>query len=363
MSVLYGVLVLLFGAAVGASELIARYRDAPFFALRTVPAWWYIFVNAAASLGAYALIVVFDQKFGIEDAGQAAMVQALVAGFGAMVFFRSSLFTIKVGETDVGVGPAIFFQVLLFATDRAVDRERAQPRSVEVGAIMRGVSFEAAREALPNFCFELMQNVPAAEMQRFRQVVDALASSRMRDPVKVLNLGLMLMNVVGGKVLSAAVLALGEKIQGPARLELDVFSRLQTADFDKAFPLLVDVAFVMSKYKSGVDQEGDKKAVLEELRGIANQPDLDNGSKMTILGLSLQQRVGDAVLLTALVYLDDGIRKPGAASAVTETPAAGPAEPVAPAEPTAPAGVGATDTTVVPFPAADEPAPRERSGE
>ena len=308
MQVVFWVLVPLFGAGVGASELIARYRDAPFAALGTGSARWYIFVNAIAALLAYALIVVFDQKFGLTGK-QAVVVQAMVAGFGAMVFFRSSLFTMKVGETDVGVGPAIFFQVLLFATDRACDRERAEPRSTEVNAIMQGVSFEQAREALPNFCFELMQNVPAGEVQQFRQVIDALASAtKMRDSVKVLNLGLMLINVVGNQVLRAAVDALGEKIQGPAKLEVEVFSGLQVADFNKAYPLLVEVCFIMSKYGTREQQAASKQAVLDELQPLASRPDLDNGSKMTLLGLSLQQKVGDTVLLAALVHLSDGIK-------------------------------------------------------
>jgi hypothetical protein len=306
--ILWSAAVFVFGAGVGASELIARYKDAPFQALWTRAAGWYVFVNAVAACFAYVLIVQFDWSF---DAGpeQKQWVQALVAGFGSMVFFRSSLFTMKVGETDVAVGPGIFFQVLLFATDRACDRQRAEPRSALVSSIMQGVSFEQARDALPSFAFELMQNVSAAEQQQFRQVVDALANAKMRDSIKVLNLGLMLMNVVGGQVLSAAVRALGEKIQGPAKLELDVFTRLQSADFDKAFPLLVDVCFIMSRYGTDQEQAEAKKAVLAETAPLKERPTLDNGTKMTLLGLSLQQRVGDAVLAAALAHVADGIQR------------------------------------------------------
>jgi hypothetical protein len=297
----------LIGAAVGATEVIARYKDAPLLAVRTGPAILYVFVNALAALFAYVLIVNFDFKFGATT--QVALVQALVASFGSMAFFRSSLFSMKVGETDVAVGPAIFFQVLLFATDRACDRERAEPRSTEVNRVMQGVSFELARDALPNFCFELMQNIPASEQQQFRLVIDALASStKMRDSVKVLNLGLMLMNAVGRQVLEAAVRALGEKIQGPTKLELEVFTALQKADFGKAYPLLIDIAFIMSKYGTPDEQATAKKAVLEEIKPLKDRPDLDNGSKMTQLGLSLQQKVGDTVLLAALAHIAGGIR-------------------------------------------------------
>ena len=296
----------LIGAAVGATEVIARYKDAPLLAVKTGPARLYIVVNALAALFAYVLIRNFDFTFGATN--QVTLVQALVASFGSMAFFRSSLFSMKVGDADVAVGPAIFFQVLLFATDRACDRERAQPRSDEITRIMQGVSFDLARDALPSFCFELMQNIPASEQQQFRLVIDALASSKMRDSVKVLNLGLMLMNAVGHQVLDAAVRALGEKIQGPAKLELDVFTALQKADFDKAYPLLVEIAFIMSKYGSAAEQAAAKQAVRSEIDPLVAQHNLANGIKMTQLGLSLQQRVGDAVLLAALAHIADGVR-------------------------------------------------------
>lgn len=310
------------GAAVGATEIIARYKDAPFLAVRTGPALLYVAVNALAALFAYVLIVNFNFKFGATE--QVSLVQALVASFGSMAFFRSSLFSMKVGETDVAVGPAIFFQVLLFATDRACDRRRAKPRSADVNRIMKGVSFELARDALPTFCFELMQNIPASEQQQFRLVIDALASStRMRDSVKVLNLGLMLMNAVGQQVLEAAVNALGEKIQGPAKLELEVFTALQRADFNKAYPLLVDIAFIMSKYGTPDEQKAAKQAVLDEIKPLTERNDLDNGSKMTQLGLSLQQKVGDTILLAAIAHIAGGIQLPRVSGAADQAAGAG----------------------------------------
>lgn len=297
--------VSVFGAGVGASELIARYKDAPFGAARSAAAGWYIFVNAAAAAAAYVLIVKFDFFAGVNHK---EWVEFLVAVFGSMAFFRSSLFTMKVGEADVAVGPGIFFQVLLHATDRACDRSRAEPRSALAKCIMSGVSFKQARDALPSFCFELMQNFPADEQQQFRQAVDALSSAEMLDSVKALNLGLMLMNVVGSQVLEAAVRTLGEKIQGPAMLDnLDIFSRLQAADFEKAFPLLVDVCFIMSRFGTEQEREAAKKLVIAEVEPLQANSTMDNSTKVTLLGLSLQRQVGDAVLLAALVQFADGI--------------------------------------------------------
>jgi len=130
----------------------------------------------------------------------------------------------------------------------------------------------------------------------------------MRENVKVLNLGLMLINVVGSQVLRAAVRTLGEKIQGPAALELPCLTLLQKADFDKAFPLLADLAFTMSRYGTDDERKVAKEAVIQEIEPLRQRQDIDNNTKMTFLGLSLQQRVGDAVLLTALAQIADGIQ-------------------------------------------------------
>ncbi len=296
----------LIGGFVGICELIGRYRDDPFAAIRCPYAIAYLVVNAAAAAAAYTIIVTMDWGF---DAGQAAkpLVQAAVASFGAMAFFRSSLFNVKVGDTEVAVGPAILFQVLMFATDRGVDRSRGENRSILVAEIMKGVSFQLAKEALPNYCFELMQNVPLGEQQNFRQVVDALASkppSAMRDSVKALNLGLMLMNVVGRQVLSTAVSALGERIQGPSSLEPPVIGLLRGVKFNDAYPALANLCFAMSNYGSAADQKARQEFVWGT-GGWLNGADtkLDDATKVTMLALALQQAVGDSVLVAALVQL------------------------------------------------------------
>jgi hypothetical protein len=44
------------GGLVGASELISRYKDDPGVAIQSWPAFFYIAINSAASLGALGLI-------------------------------------------------------------------------------------------------------------------------------------------------------------------------------------------------------------------------------------------------------------------------------------------------------------------
>jgi hypothetical protein len=203
--------VALIGALVGIGELVSRYRDAPVKALLTWSAGLYVAVNLASSVVALALIRAFDWGFG-QTGDAREMTQVLVAGFGALALFRSSLFLVRVGDQDVGVGPSSFLQILLAAADRDVDRQRARARAQLVGNVMQGVEFGKAIVALPTFCLTLMQNVPADVQEDLGSEIKELATTDMNEDVKTLNLGLRLMNVVGPNVLEVAVAALRTRI-------------------------------------------------------------------------------------------------------------------------------------------------------
>jgi len=208
------VVVALLGALVGGGELIARYRDAPARALHNLPAYSYVALNALASLAALKLIHIYGWTFGASAAsGAARWTQILVAGTGAMALFRTSLFTIHVGDKDVGVGPIAFLQIFRDATDRAVDRLRAKARSDQVATIMQGLSYAKASAGLPPYCLALMQNVPSDEQVSLTKSLALLDEAQIDEAVKVRILGLQLMNVVGPAVLTAAVASLRDEMK------------------------------------------------------------------------------------------------------------------------------------------------------
>ncbi len=195
------------GALVGSGELVSRYRDAPAGALRTRPALFYILLNTAASIGALFVIRVFDWHFGVTS-GEAAIrwTRIGIAGTGAMALFRTSLFTVHAGDRDIAVGPSSFLQIFREAADRGVDRLRAQARGDTVSKLMEGVNYAKAFEGLPPYCLALMQNVADEDQQKMVQALALLDRDQSIDPaIKVRILGLLLMNVVGPNVLTAAV--------------------------------------------------------------------------------------------------------------------------------------------------------------
>lgn len=205
--------VIFIGAAVGAGELVARYRDAPLKAASSPSGIIYIGINALASVVALLLIDKFKWNFGIEDPDARFATQLLVAGFGAMALFRSSLFIVRVGNSDVAVGPSGFLQIILAAADRGVDRGQAKSRADTVAEIMKDVDFTKARLELPMTCFALLQNVPGEEQQAVSREIKQIAEADVSHHAKVLSLGLTLINVVGELSLRAAVRALGQQIK------------------------------------------------------------------------------------------------------------------------------------------------------
>jgi hypothetical protein len=201
------VAVALIGGIVGTSELISRYKDDPWAAIRSWPARFYIGVNCAASMGALGLIHA-NGWF-----GPTRWTQILMAGVSAMAFFRTSLFVVRAGDRDVAVGPSGFLQVLLAAADRAVDRGRAAARSDAVARVMKGIDYDKASKALPRFCLALMQNLSPEDRQALNRALEAVDKQRVEPNVKALRLGIELINVVGVDVLTTAVESLGDEIR------------------------------------------------------------------------------------------------------------------------------------------------------
>ena len=203
----------LIGALVGMGELVGRYRDEPGRAVRSLPAFIYMAINGAASAAALALSHLFGWTFGaVAGSDQARATQIVVAGFGAMAIFRSSLFLYRVGNREIGIGPVAFLQVMLEATDRGVDRHRAQARSAGVRRIMSGLDFDTVAITLPAYAIGLMQNLSEQDQSVLSTRVDDVRKSPQDPRMKAMGLGLLVMDAVGEVVLDEAVLTVKKEL-------------------------------------------------------------------------------------------------------------------------------------------------------
>lgn len=208
---------------VGLTELVGRYRSDPAYALtHSVAAWFYVAINAAAGVGALLLIITFDWKFGLTE--HIDVWRILIAGFGAIAFFRSSLFVAKIGGSDVGVGPSLVLGTLLEACDRQVDRKSAEKMSamMKEKPLLAGLDPNKVMQALPVLCLALMQNFSsgdqaqlAADLSKLISGDDALSPhARMR--AVIVHLSKYLGTGVISKVLNNAREVFVETAPAPA---------------------------------------------------------------------------------------------------------------------------------------------------
>lgn len=168
-------LAALFGALVGISELLSRYRDEPF---RTLPRRYgiaYTFVNALTSLAACLLVSAWkDRIFPQLD----SLGTAMVSGFGAMAVLRSKFLTFRTkSEEDVPIGLDAVVRALLSAIDRGVDRDQSESRWRSAYEALSDVATEQALDTL----FATLrtnlgsyQNVSSDELQAFDTTTSSL---------------------------------------------------------------------------------------------------------------------------------------------------------------------------------------------
>jgi hypothetical protein len=196
---------------VGYAELAQRYRDDPARLFAAAPTTIYICVNLAAGIGAFALV----RAFGVFDHAKphATIYEVLLAGFGAIAFFRSSLFTARVGDANVDIGPSTLLKSLLEASDRMINRSQASDRADDATTIMAGVKFMKARAALPTLCFTIVENVTDEDQKRIAAQINALIPGPdLTEEQCSLILGVYLIRLVGPAVLARAKNALGGTI-------------------------------------------------------------------------------------------------------------------------------------------------------
>lgn len=291
------------GGLVGAGELISRYQDAPRQAILSAPGLFYVLLNVLVSVLALAAVAILDAPADAA-AGRSAeelLNLILASGLGAMALFRAKLITLRVGEKDVSVGPSMVLEVVLHAADRAVDRQRAEPRAQFVSQLMSQVSFEEAKLVLPSYCFALMQNVPVEEEQRIGLDVAALSTADMPDRVKALNLGLMLLNVVGETVLEIAVQNLKDEFAAATGTLKSVDDTLSQLDFERASrnltPLCARMADMAEEEYEGIEFE------IQKLRAGA----FSERTRLYLYGLILIRTFGADIVNKAIEAIRDDL--------------------------------------------------------
>jgi hypothetical protein len=141
------------GVIVGVAELMKRYPARPLSLVRVPGAWLYVTLNGLAAVLALFILHIMDWGFG-NDAGVRRISQVFIAGVGAMVLLRASLFTTKVNSQELKVAIYPIIKVFFTAADRSVAGEQAASR-VEDSRLVLELSYEQTVKVLPPVCIKL----------------------------------------------------------------------------------------------------------------------------------------------------------------------------------------------------------------
>jgi hypothetical protein len=314
----YFFLVAVLGGLIGLVELISRYRDDPLRAVKQFPAIVYIIVNMGASGLALYLILVIKPSWLIPLGDPTPLqwiVVVLVAGTAAMAFFRSSVFRAKIDDASVPIGPALLLDTLLTALDRGVDRAIATPRSEAINRIMNEVDFDKAQEALASYCIALMQNLSADDSRRLANRLNEIKASTMPKEIKVLTLGLALLDTFGEDVLDKARLALKDQIKRVGPLKDQPVGHLTqlvaNLDYSRTLQNLPIYCLTLATVSKEVQEQ-----TVGNIKSIDQSP-LSEKTKLLTLCLVLGKAVGMETLELGVDQLRSEISHPPPAEPLT----------------------------------------------
>jgi hypothetical protein len=165
------------------------------------------------------------------------------------------------------------------------------------------VSFAAASDVLPRFCFNAMQNVSAADQQGLLDWVKVIKSdSETADDQKSLLLGLRLLNIVGDKVLESTIVGLGPRIRLSLKIGLATLTRLNQIKFETSARPLIAICYALAQGSIAVnrDELGEK---IEEIGRQQFDEGVDNSVKVLLLASELLKAFGDDVVGRALAVI------------------------------------------------------------
>jgi len=194
----YLMLTVVFGAMVGASEIISRYRDEPFQAVFSPPGRVYMLLNGLISSSAYLLLLKYRAKV-LPSLSTDNLMTSVVAGFGAMMFLRSKLFSFRTeGGEAFSVGPDAVLSTFLNSVNRRVDRFLSYIRQEIV--YDEAVTIQKPEDA-PNFLAMYLtayQNIPDDEKKVLAEDIQAVLNrSDLNATLKLMAISFGFMNIWG----------------------------------------------------------------------------------------------------------------------------------------------------------------------
>jgi len=201
--------VLAFVVGLGTSlvELLSRYRDEPLKVIATSHfAWVYLLLNGFLALGAHALLL--DSSFVDVETEVRRAGLAVASGLGAAVILRSRVFSARLGDEQVSIGPGYVVDQLLGIIDAQIDRRRALQRVQIVVELMRGKDFDGSRIHSSTMITGSRQNLSLQEQKDLANQIREVVDRKIPDQEKSYALGFILLDFMGEEFLKAVAINL-----------------------------------------------------------------------------------------------------------------------------------------------------------
>lgn len=183
-------------------ELLSRYRDEPLKVIATSQfAWVYLLLNGLMGIGAHA--VLLDSGFTTIDTPTSRASLAVGSGVSAALILRSRVFTARLGDEQVSIGPGYIVDQLLGIIDAQIDRRRALQRVSIVVSVMDGKDFDGSRIHAQTMITGSRQNLSLQEQKDLANQIREVVDRKIPDQEKSYALGFILLDFMGEEFLLA----------------------------------------------------------------------------------------------------------------------------------------------------------------
>lgn len=188
----------IFGALVGLSEIISRYRDEPLRATANRYGIGYLVLDAVISAAAYGFLLRYPTQI-LPIVASDPLMAALVAGFGAMAVLRSKFLIFRAEDgKEYPIEPSIVMETFLRMLDRKIDRLRARKPQERVFEQMKDIAdFDPVANYLEASLLSF-QNLGDEDKEAITEVIREYRNqTAWPGPLKVMAAGFAFLTIAG----------------------------------------------------------------------------------------------------------------------------------------------------------------------
>lgn len=198
------IIVFLFGALFGFTEILQRYPGAK-YNFKVFMSYIYIFLNGIAAIAALLVIKYIQTPDAVTEFNSFEIVNILIAGLAGMMILRSSVFSIKHNDETIEVGLATLFQVFLNVVEKRMKNKAAALRLETIEKIMADVNFDTAKQELPLLCTSFIDNFTDEDITKLINKVEEISNLNIENRNKSLQLGRFIASYCDEEILEEAI--------------------------------------------------------------------------------------------------------------------------------------------------------------